>query len=139
MKVSTNRPVFQASPMGRTRPASQAAKLVNIADSVRFSGAEPTAKDSAAEILAKPQGWGNKLFGSPLKNLGWAAAWGAAGGAAMFLLPIPPVSMGLMAIGALHLVASAWQFFTRKKDNAQTTPQEQSTSTTDTTKGGANA
>jgi len=132
MKVSTNRPVFQASPMGQTRSASQTAKLVNIADSVRFSGTEAAAKDSIAEAPAKSPGIGNKLYGSPLKNLGWAAAWGAAGGAAMFLLPIPPVVIGLMVIGGLHLVAAAWQFFTRKKDNAQTMPSPEAGQSKDT-------
>lgn len=115
MKVSTNRPVFQALPAVQARTTSRV--LPAHRDSTHFRGSDkaPATNNSSAP----KQGLGQKLFGSPLKNVGWAAGWGAAGGAALFGLPLFPfVAMGLMAVGGLHLIAATWQFFTRKKGDA---------------------
>lgn len=115
MKVSTNRTVFQALPAVQARTTSRV--MPAHRDSTHFRGNDkaPATNNSAAPKA----GIGQKLFGSPIKNVGWATAWGAAGGAALFGLPLFPfVAMGLAALGGLHLIAATWQFFTRKKGDA---------------------
>ena len=132
------------------RPGSQSAKPgARYAGSlvsqtfVQFSGGnlpkEPVKQSKSEPQQSERGGIDNKLFGSPLKNIGWAVAYGSAGGAA--LLMMPPLGMALFAASSLHIVAAIWQFIKHKKSDApqadnqvETSPQTDNTKATEATK-----
>lgn len=141
MQISAFRPV--------PRPGSQSAKPGTryagpVSQTfVQFSGGnlpkEPVKKSEPDPQKSERGGMVNTLFGSPLKNIGWAVVYGAAGGAA--LLMMPPLGMALLAASSLHVVAAIWQFIKHKKSDApqadnkaETSPQTDNKKATEATK-----
>jgi hypothetical protein len=103
------------------------------------------AKGGAGKPPVKPQGFLSKMFGTPAKNLGWAALWGAAAGMTLVAMPIfPHLAAGLFLISGLHMMLAMGQGLLRwsqspdKPDDRKKQPSgsvsgSRTTSCTDTT------
>lgn len=77
------------------------------------SKAENRPADNSA-LTVKTNGFVSKLFGSPLKNIGWGGLFGVAGVATFF---VPPVSLSLLAVSGGFLVLALLQAFFTSTEN----------------------
>lgn len=114
-----------AQPRRSVAPVSQPLHNAIVQTSVHFTGKSNAGKP---EQTVERQSIVRTLFGTPIKNIGWAALYSAGGSTALFLMP--PVGIALFTIGGLHLVAALWQLIQQRKatQTEQTDILEASTS-----------
>ncbi|MBY0405234.1 MAG: hypothetical protein K2X66_15150 [Cyanobacteria bacterium] len=85
-------------------------KTQGFETTVRFSANLDFPPETKATTTIPPQKLTSTLFGSPLKNIGWSALFGAAGLATLF---IPPVAIAALGVSAVFLSIALFQGFSR--------------------------